>query len=538
MPLNYTSSLTPITDADAWGALIGFSVFRFLLAGFFFGAYYLGLPPEFLGSTHPDIFKWTSEVYAVLALLLLASSNHRWGSFEGQVKIQLLVDIVIITILIHSSGGLQTGLGALLVVTVALGGILMPGRMASFFAAVATLAIFVQAGYGHILGNEAMLHSQLGTLGAMFFATALLAQMLGGRVRATQAIADKHAVAARQLVILNQHIIDRLEIGVMVVNENGEIYSTNQAARKMLAVSETINGTALTKQVPVLAGQLAHWRAGRPGSVHEFQPKPNLAEIMPQIVNLDGGDALIFLNDMSVMTQQAQQMKLASLGQMAASIAHEVRNPLGAISHAAELLTEADNIKGGDYKLLNIIQRQSERVNGIIDTILQLSRRKQINQQTFVLAAWLEQFQDEFCQNEQIPPESILFKRAVPLAKVRMDPEQLRQVLWNLCRNAWHFSVEPGARDINPRITIRMDATDSEIYVEVVDNGPGVSESALPQLFEPFHSERTGGIGLGLYLSREMCRANGARLGYIAPAASGLGASFRITFNLATNGIA
>ena len=212
------------------------------------------------------------------------------------------------------------------------------------------------------------------------------------------------------------------------------------------------------------------------------------------------------------MAQQAQQLKLASLGRLTASIAHEIRNPLGAISHAGELLAEAGNGDQNINKLTDIVLRHSARVNGIIETILQMSRRKKVQPMVVILAIWLEQFVDEFCEYKQLERDDISLVILEPLAKVYIDVGQLHQIVWNLGDNAWHYSDPDKA---SPREEIKLSRPDSEMIIDIIDNGPGVSDSVLPDLFEPFHSDRQEGTGLGLYLARELCQANGARLNYL-----------------------
>ncbi len=509
-----------------WRELQAFAIYRFVLASALFVAFFFKLPPEFLGKSAPELYQLASQVYLVLAIAFIVSSFQKKGTFELQVILQLIVDIIVLTLMIYSSGGLGSGLGVLLVVVVVTGGALVPGRLALFIAAIAAVSVLAVVSYSRFFDEGKILYSHAGMLGATFFITALLAQALG---RKTELLQQKHVGDVNRLSRLNQHIIERLQVGVMVVDSENKVYLTNKSAQVLLGVTDAIYGEHISDQLPELFGQLANWRQGRTGVVAEFQPKPGFAEVLPQMSTLEEGDTLIFLTDTSELTQQAQQMKLASLGHMAASIAHEVRNPLGAINHAAELLSEAD-IAEKDQKLLTIIQRQSHRVNGIIDAVLQLARRNILNKSTFVLAPWLEQFINEFKHNERIPDNAIHVRLASVLTQVRVDQEQLRQIMVNLCTNAWHYSDASNVTEEMPQVWIRMQKVKNEIMIDVLDNGPGVSETALPQLFEPFQSERSGGIGLGLFLAREMALANGIRLDYMETGDQ-YGGFFRVTFN-------
>ncbi len=509
-----------------WRELRAFSVYRFILACALFVVFSYKLPPDFLGKTAPEIYQAASQVYLVMAIAFLVSSFQKKGAFEFQTTLQLLVDIVVLTLILYSSGGLGSGLGILLVVVVVTGGALVPGRLALFIAAIATVSILAEVSYSQFFDDGKILYSHAGMLGATFFITALLAQALGKK---TELLQKKHVGDVNRLSRLNQHIIEHLNVGVMIVDSENKVYLTNKSAQVLLGVTDAIYGEHLSEQLPELFGQLGNWRQGRTGVVGEFKPQVGFAEVLPKMIALEGGDTLVFLTDTTELTQQAQQMKLASLGHMAASIAHEVRNPLGAINHAAELLSEAD-VAEKDQKLLTIIQRQSQRVNGIIDAVLQLGRRKILNKSTFVLAPWLEQFLEEFKHNEGIPKDTVYLKLASVLTQVRVDQEQLRQIMVNLCTNAWHYSDAHSVTEEMPQVWVRMQAINNEIMIDVLDNGPGVSETALPQLFEPFQSERTGGIGLGLFLAREMALANGIRLEYITTEDK-YGGYFRVAFN-------
>lgn len=518
-----------------WQGLSVFAAYRFFLALVLFFVFYSQLPPDFLGESNPELYYNTSQLYFLIAVVFLVVTTRHWGNVETQTKIQLLIDVGAIMLFIHASGGLKSGLGLLLAVIVAAAGALAPGRPAIFIAAIATISVLLEAAFSQIIGDGGITrYSHAGMLGAAFFATVILAEAFNSRVRAIQELAEQHAGDASKLSMLNRHIIEQLQVGVMIVDKDNIVYLTNQSAHVLLGVTDSIKGEHLSAQLPELFGQLGHWKHGRTGSVHEFQPQAGFAEILPKMTALEDGDTLILLSDTTELTRQAQQMKLASLGRMAASIAHEVRNPLGAISHATELLNEADGIEEKDHKLLDIIQRQSNRVNEIIESVLQLSRRKILNKETFLLAPWLEHCVEELRHNERIPETAMKLDISASLAQVRVDQEQLRQIMVNLCSNAWHYSDEALATDSEPQVLVRMRTTSNEIFIEVLDNGPGVSETALPQLFEPFYSERTGGVGLGLFLSREMAQANGVRLDYINE--QDKKGYFRVTFDLKLEG--
>jgi len=234
------------------------------------------------------------------------------------------------------------------------------------------------------------------------------------------------------------------------------------------------------------------------------------------------GDAtLIFLEDTAALAQQAQQMKLAALGRLTASIAHEIRNPLGAISHAGQLLAESAHLDSGEQRLTEIIRDHSQRVNTIIENVLQLSRRGQTNPQTLAIAAWLHNFVDELIRCEKLTPEQLTLTIELDTLNVHIDPGHLHQVLWNLTHNA----LQHGGGVLELRLGLNAA---QQPCLEVLDRGTGIAANVEGEIFEPFFTTAASGTGLGLYLARELCELNRARLSY-EPRRGG-GSCFRITF--------
>jgi len=509
----------------SWRELTLFSAYRMFLATTLFTAFYLKLPPSFLGEANPILYLTISPFYLIIALAWLVLSFNKWGDFTSQTQIQLISDIIFITLLVHTSGGLQTGLGTLLVVVVVAGGALIPGRMSFFIAAMATLSVLLEVSYTQITGDGVTKYSHAGMLGATFFVTALLAQTLSQKMKLSQVLVEQHAQNEAKSAALNEHIISSMQTGVLVVDEYGVVRLSNQSARSLLGLNHDSTGTSLSDTVPVLSKQLTMWRNHNEAGFETVQIRSDLPEIHARATVLNNGETLIYLDNTSALAQQAQQLKLASLGRLTASIAHEIRNPLGAISHASELLAEVHNNNDISTKLTDIIQRHSARVNGIIETILEMSRRKTVKPTHVALAPWLVRFITEFCEVKHIQQQDIKLVISSSSTSVNMDTEQLHQVMWNLVENAWHYSDQ--ASLIGPRVQIDLYNQFNEVMLDVSDNGQGVSEKMQQHLFEPFHSDRIGGTGLGLYLARELCQVNGVRLNYLSGQAE---RCFRISF--------
>ena len=513
-------------DSLTWRPLRFLTLYRLTLAGLLTGLFFVLPASRSLGSEAPWLFGLTSLGYLCFALVAGFTARLRRPSYALQVVSQVLADIVVIVLLMHASGGLGSGLGILLILAVAAGALLLPGRMAYFFAAVATLALLVELGLSVLAQPEASGSdlTRAGLLGATLFTTAIIAHLLARRIRETEALAEQRGVDLANLSRLNEHVIQRLQSGILVVDENAQLHLMNDTAWVMLQAPRGRGGGHLRELSPELAAQLQQWRGEADFAPEVFRPEQSQASLLPRFTALGASRrtaTLIFLEDTAALAQQAQQMKLAALGRLTASIAHEIRNPLGAISHAGQLLAESPHLDAGEQRLTEIIRAHSQRMNSIIEDVLQLSRRGQTHPRELELKTWLQDFIDELTRCERLTPDQV--RTAFPDGdfSIRFDPGHLQQVVWNLARNA----LQHGGGTLE----LRLGATAARLpCLEVLDRGPGIPDTVEAQIFEPFFTTTASGTGLGLYLSRELCELNRARLTY--EPRNGGGSRFRVSF--------
>jgi two-component system sensor histidine kinase PilS (NtrC family) len=236
---------------------------------------------------------------------------------------------------------------------------------------------------------------------------------------------------------------------------------------------------------------------------------------------------IAFLADTSALAERVQQSKLAALGRLSASIAHEIRNPVGAMSHAAQLLAETLELGVQEKRLTEIITTNAERVSTIITNVMQLSRRETTRPERLFVGDWMREFLTEFTDTLQLDPALVHAVLPNPDIEVRVDPTHLRQIVWNLCENAIRHSAEmPGAPPID--LLVARFHSSGRPFLEVADRGPGIPDESAERIFEPFFSGRRGGTGLGLFIARELAQCNGALLLY-EPRGGG-GSIFRIVF--------
>jgi two-component system sensor histidine kinase PilS (NtrC family) len=520
----------------SWRVLITLNVFRLLVAALLLGLFFMGGEPRIFGDRYPIPFATSATVYLLLAIVFATSLRQRWARASVQAAIQLLADIVLIVALMHTSGGIGSGLGGLLIVFVGAGSLVLPGQIPAIMGAMATFGILGEQVFAQFTGAaDAVNYPAAGVLSAIVFATSLAVSPLARRIQESEALARQRGVDLQNLSELNEYIVQHLRESIIVVDANSQIRLNNASAARLLGTTELFRSRPLREASEPLADYLRRWRVDQALSSHpEFTlvNEGNSARITAHLAPLGkGGDRsgplLVFLEDASIFNARVQQSKLASLGRLSASIAHEIRNPVGAMSHAAQLLGEVDGLTDDDRRLTDIIRTHSSRVSHIIDNVLQLSRRESGAPERFHIRPWLEDFAREFTRTLELQEGELAIEDVPDDIEVRMDKSHLRQVLWNLCDNAVKYASETGG------ILVELHAGRVEAqgrpYLEVRDHGLGVDPATAEQIFEPFFTARSGGTGLGLYISRELCELNRATLLYLDRA--GGGSIFRIVFS-------
>jgi len=518
---------TPQPEAY-WRSLRYFNFFRLTVAGTFVVAYLLFGAVHTLGAYQPALFFATSIAYTLFALLMIIPIDARWPRFNLLLSAQVSSDVVFVTLLMHASGGIQSGLGLLLLGPLAATGMVSRGRLAMFHAAVASIALLLEQTYQVLAFTgtaSEYLQTSLTSMG--FFATSGLAYVLTKRLTATENLAQKQSVDLANLAQVNQLVIQDMQDGVLVVDERGMVRQRNAEAEKLLGTPAAVwDRLRLGDYFPALSGCLQRWRADLRENHFELTAPATGKRLQVRFTAI-GGDrmlgALIFLEDLSLMQARAQQLKLAALGRLTANIAHEIRNPLSAINHATELLQEEPGWDETQARLLQIIHDNTRRLDRMVRDVLQLNRRDRATAEMLLLDAALRQFAEQFCRTEKIPTEALVLDAAEDLM-VCFDRHHLDQVLWNLCRNAWRY-----CRQQTGSICLRaaLAPLGNIVQLDVADDGPGIAEPLRAQLFEPFFTTDSTGTGLGLYIARELCEANGATLDYNGAAAGG---QFSISF--------
>jgi two-component system sensor histidine kinase PilS (NtrC family) len=507
------------SEASFWTSLRYFNVYRISVAALFFTLTLIYDDELKFGAHWLELFRYVAIGYVFLAVVFHGVLRSR-EQFNLQLSGHVFLDIVAITLLMYASGGIRSGLGVMMLISLIAAAIVAPRRLSFLYAAVATIALLLEQGYW-VLAHDApaadFLQPALLAMGC--FAGVGVTGWLAQRVATNERLARQRGRELQTQTRVNQLVIQDMHDGVVVLDPDGRVVQHNPQAQRLLR-AERLLGADIASLIPRFAESWGGWRSGQvsPGTPATFHVGGRDIGLRLLDTGRHEGFSVLFIEDTTRAREQAQQLKLAALGRLTANIAHEIRNPLAAISHAAELLQEEKRAEDRT-RLTHIINDNTRRLDRLVSDVLQLSRRDRMAAEPIRLAPWLHDFVGEFVANESVPRARFAIDaRADPW--VRFDREHLRQVMWNLLRNAVRYaSDDPGS----VRIALRGYADGIEL--SVIDNGPGVPAASQGQLFEPFFTTEAKGTGLGLYLARELCAANRATLEY---ADDTPGAHFRI----------
>ena len=510
------------------------NIYRLIISGLLFSINFIEI--SFIGHIEPDQFFFALSIfYLIYSLSAFIVSTNKLLHLSTQVHLSVLIDVITISTFTLIAGGINSGWGTLILAPIAGASLLLPGKTALLFASYGTVGLILQETYGDISGlisNTS--YTQSGLLGVALFATAFLAISLARRVTESTALAEKRGIDLANLAQLNDHLINRIESGIIVVDEDDSIKLMNRAAASLLGLQQDSRTIQLKDTSDELVKIHTAWRKGTitPSSddSHQIQrnnQSPLHARITKVGSRTEDTGSVIYLTDTSDLNRHIQESKLASLGRLTASIAHEIRNPLGAISHAAQLLDESDSLSTSDKRLAGIIQDQSTRLNQIIESVLRLSRKDSATIEQLTLKPWIENFIKEFNEFNNIQSNVFNLTFKPEDITVLTDINHLHQVLWNLCSNAVKYANNKD-NDLAITLSAYTNKTINVNYLDIIDTGPGIKSTEQEKLFEPFYTTSNTGTGLGLYISRELCLSYGGDLTYSATAKGG--SCFRIRF--------
>lgn len=500
-----------IPTHQAWQSLLVYFVYRLALGSVLGFLFFMGILPSALGRHDPNFYVITIGLYFGSIFLAAPPLIFRRPPFAFQAQLQVFADLITLPCIMYASGGVESGVGALLAISVAAGGVLTGGRCALLFAAAASLAVLASELFGTYTQSFERTHwTYTGMLGGAYFGIALLAVVLARRAEQSEAFAVQQGHQVANLEQLNAFIIHHLQSGILVIDDQQSVRMLNGAAARLLDIPE--HPQPLAEASPALKKLFQDWLAE---PEQHTRPLPGAGGESLQVRFTRLGQAgsrlyMVFLEDNVRYNERVQLSKLASLGRLTASIAHEIRNPLSAIKHASQLLAEAPNLADQDRRLTQIVQDHVTRVNDVIENVLQLSRRRESQRETTPLSDTVERLLAEYETGYGAPPKSFELVAGGETIRVAIDISHLRQILDNLLSNALRY----GQPEAGP-IRIHLGRHHGEPFLEIHDNGHSIEPGIVQQMFEPFFTTSPSGTGLGLYIARELAELNQARLEYL-----------------------
>ena len=462
-----------------------------------------------------------------LAVRLWARPKPPGSTFDAQWVSTIGVDVVVFSALnfLQSSGINYTPLFAL---PVLLASVLGPILLALGTAASVTLLLLLDAWWISLqsMGELAGRFLQSGLSGFGFFLVALLANQLALRLVREEQRARTSQNVARMQTQVNELVIDSLTDGILVIDANGIVRSANPAARRLLATHDSIRLAPF-----VLAAEVA-WRPLAELTHQTFMHRiPQEEDVILKHLERNARRlhvrtrlaaspdssheslCVMFLEDLREMEARVRTEKMAAMGRMSAAVAHEIRNPLAAISQANALLEE-DLQHPGHKQLTSMVRQNTRRLAKIVDEILNISRAQVVAPEqsgaTLLLdEAVLRVATDWTRQTASARLTQITL--GASRATVVFDPDHLHRLMVNLLDNALRYASQTAGAI---KLSTQLSETTGQARLSIWSDGQPLERTVEAHLFEPFFSSESRSSGLGLYICRELCESYGAVIGY------------------------
>ncbi len=503
------------TENSQTGPLLAvYSYFRIVLSIILIGISFIDTSFQIKDSFEYSSFLLIASIY-FFATIIQAIVHHykRYTFSTPMVFFAILVDELFILALVYFGHTFSTEIAFLQTIPIAVAGMFFSGGLATIFAAFATLATLTNmAGFSLDNNFQQSQFIQAGLLGIVFFIVSLSMQAIARRIRATEQDAYESELHAREMAIISQHIVQRIRTGLIIFSTEGRITLTNDASEEYLGIKhiQHIRDTQLYNIYLKWQNDptIHHQNIILGGELNDIQVSFSYLNYKEHVI--------AFIEGVAEISQHAQQIKLASLGRLSASIAHEIRNPLSAISHSLQLLKESPELHSTeDIHLLDISKKHITRINNTISNILEMSKNKQYNPTKIHLNDFIEELREDYLDKFA---NDIIFLIDKPDSEVHapFDEVQLRQILSNIIDNALIFSFKKtGERWVRVEIAKEQTNPYKHAAINVFDKGPGIPSDDKERIFEPFFTTESTGTGLGLYIAKELCTLNQSQLDYI-----------------------
>lgn len=510
-------------SGDHWRSLYYLNLYRLVLSAILVTLTIFTSRLALNIAQYPAIFASTAIVLSVACGISFFLIRRGQPSFHLQAHFQVSLDLVVYFFLLVSSGGIESGFGVLMIVTLAGAGVLFPTRETLIHATLGTFLAFAAQLISYFGGlAEARSFATVGIQALGMYGVGFAIATAAQRLRETSEVARRRKRDLAALNEISRQIVDLAAVGVAVVDDLGKLKLLNSKARELLGVSENSDPVDLGE---VLGEKGWTDRSGNSGNGPLNKPRALL--LGRSTVNVTSrdfeGGTIHFFEDLSEIQQRAAQQRLAGLGRLAAAVAHEIRNPLSAIIQASDLLPEAVELSSETKELIRIIVSQSERMDRTVRSILDIGRHMEVQRDTIALGDWLAVFSREFAESEGLDIKKIVLDLTID-TKTRVNSDHLYQILSNLCQNAIRHGTEVDGATVKIKLSHSSDS--ATVYLDVINRGSPIDHDEMEKVFEPFYTTHSRGTGLGLFIARELCEVNGLELDLLNEADK---TTFRIT---------
>lgn len=468
---------------------------------------------------YPQLYVYVLMSYVVFSFIQLIMLRKLKYRVLTQLTILFIVDVVALSLMTLAMDGPNLHLSLIFVINIFAASLLLDAKKALMITLIAVISVIYQLFLGSLfsfsslknIGNSAL-------LAFLFFVVYGSGQIAVRRFQILETLNFSQSLELNRLQNLNRYILEQIELGYLVLDENCHIVLSNPAACLLLGIPPlyAYDKYPLYKIQPDLF-ELIKFDQLHNGEKFQFESQFSSYYIHIEVQKLNVPHqtlTLLVLQDARKLNQRVQQLKLAALGQLSASIAHEIRNPLAAIVQANELLLDSDAQQ--QRMLSQMISKQTQRIDQIIQNTLTMVR----NKETYPIQIQLKPFIAQFIQEDLLDIAAQIRCTISDPLYIIFDDAQLRQILINLLRNAIRHNAPEQAY-----IELNIYPHENHVRIDVRDFGLGVDAKDQAYLFEPFFSTEITGTGLGLYLSHSFCEANQAKLNYVQQEQ---GACFRI----------
>ena|SRR5579862_199961 len=459
------------------------------------------------------LFWYTISLFYVLLLSF-------WREYRLQASLQVLTDLVMVSLIVHETGGWDSSLNVLYPLVIIVAGILLPRVWAHLFAALAFIlyGTVLELAYYGAVRSYATTHPELKALQGLivvhllaFLAVAYLAGLLVAKLRLVRVQLKYASGALEDLQILHQNIVQSISSGLITTGLDGRITLVNSAAQKLL---ERPPSELLGKPVTGLfIDPLPNGESQSHAEVRFDTPRTFRRTVRIRVANLNmperGDSGYVYaMDDLTEIRRLEREVRLqdrlAAVGRLAAAIAHEIRNPLTSIAGSVSMLSGIPEMSEEHRHLLEIVTRESQRLNGIITDFLAYSRGKQYHFDKVDLVPLLEDTltlmrHRMVAENTGITIESQL---AISEAWALADGDRIKQVFWNFCENAVRAMKDGGT------LKVSIEPLGEDWQISFADTGTGMTPQQTEKIFEPFQSSFEGGTGLGLAVVYQIVQAH------------------------------